>query len=259
MDIEFLFDNLCLVRAWPLARSRETPQWIFQAAKSTLTKPMKGSTKTAGNDNGTSTNQQIAGASRLVLFDFDGTLTTKDTLIEFVNFYRGRKHFLLGMLMLAPIMALYALKLLPNWKAKQFFLSRYFRGEKIETFNLRCLDFSAKILPTLIRTQAWEAIEVYRKENATLAVVSASAENWVKPWCDQNGFHCLATKLEVKSGLITGKMLGRNCYGDEKVCRIREHFNLSDYDEIVAYGDSRGDKEMLALAHKRHYRVWGKG
>jgi HAD superfamily hydrolase (TIGR01490 family) len=192
--------------------------------------------------------------ARLALFDFDGTITTRDTLIEFVHFYRGRQRYLLGMIMLAPYLAVYALKLIPNWKAKQFFLSQYFKGEKISDFDARCLEFTNKVLPLLIRPEAMKAIEAYRRENATVVVVSASAENWIKPWCDQNGILCLGTRLEVAQGTVTGKINGRNCYGDEKVCRIKENFDLSDYSEVIAYGDSSGDKEMLALAHRKYYK-----
>ena len=156
--------------------------------------------------------------------------------------------------MLAPILALYAVKLLPNWKAKQFFLSRYFRGEKISEFNARCAEFTKKVLPGLIRPQALNAIQAYRNEGTTIVVVSASAENWVKPWCDQYGIRCLATKLEVNAGIITGKISGRNCYGDEKACRIKETFDLNKFTHIVAYGDSSGDKEMFALAHEQNYK-----
>lgn len=156
--------------------------------------------------------------------------------------------------MLTPVLALYAARLIPNWKAKQHFLSRYFKGEKIADFNTRCFDFSTKVLPSLIRPQAIEAIEAYRKEKTTMAVVSASAENWVKPWCDQQGMICLATKLEGKEGVLTGKFNGENCYGNEKVRRIKEHFKLSEYDDITAYGDSSGDKEMLQLARNRFYK-----
>lgn len=194
--------------------------------------------------------------SELVLFDFDGTITTKDTLIEFVRFYRGHRKYFESMVMLSPILGLYALKIIPNWKAKQYFLSRHFRGENIEEFNSRCLEFSTKVLPSLIRPKALTAIKSYREQNVTMAVVSASAENWVKPFCEQYGLLCLATRLEVRNQLITGKLLGRNCYGDEKVCRIKEQFDLSSFDRIVAYGDSSGDREMLQLANEAHYRPW---
>lgn len=195
-----------------------------------------------------------AKTKKLVLFDFDGTITSSDTLIDFVRFYRGRKQYMSGLIKLAPILSLYALKLIPNWKAKQFFLATYFKGERIEDFNARCILFSTNILPSLIRPGARQAIEAYRSAGATMAVVSASAENWVKPWCDQNGLVCLSTNLEVKDGMITGNIQGRNCYGDEKVCRVKERFNLSDFDEVIAFGDSRGDKEMLELAHRSYFK-----
>lgn len=191
---------------------------------------------------------------RLVLFDFDGTITRKDTLAEFVVFYRGRRRYLAGLAMLAPILFLYASKLLANWKAKQYFLSRFFKGEDISTFDRKCVEFARTILPSLIRPGAISAINQYRDQKATIAVVSASAENWVKPWCDQHGLICVATRLEVKGGLITGKLEGPNCYGNEKACRVRDRFSLSDFDEVVAYGDSAGDKELLALAHRRYYK-----
>lgn len=190
----------------------------------------------------------------LVLFDFDGTITRKDTLLEFTRFYTGSQKYLFGLAMLAPVMALHAARLISNWKAKQYFLARFFKGEEISRFDSTCQDFSTAVLPSLIRPAALDAIRKYRNQGAAVAVVSASAENWVKPWCDHYGLECLATKLEVQDGYITGKLAGRNCYGDEKVCRVREHFNLADYGEIVAYGDSRGDREMLNLAHVPFYK-----
>ena len=195
-------------------------------------------------------------ASTLVLLDFDGTITTRDTLIEFVRFYRGSRNYWLGMAMLSPMLALYALKILPNWKAKQYFLTHFFRGESIAEVNAAGVRFSKEILPTLIRPGALQSIREYKNKNATLAVVTASAETWVKPWCDQNGILCLATRLEERDGRITGNIKGRNCYGDEKACRVREHFDLSLFNTIIAYGDTSGDKEMLALAHKQYYKPW---
>ena len=79
----------------------------------------------------------IPQSQTLVLLDFDGTITTKDTLIEFVRYYRGHAGYWFGMLMLAPIMVLFKVGFIPNWKAKQYFLTRYFKGEKISDFNVR--------------------------------------------------------------------------------------------------------------------------
>jgi phosphatidylglycerophosphatase C len=191
---------------------------------------------------------------KLVLFDFDGTITTKDSLLEFLIFYKGITRFALGVLLLSPIIASYLVKLIPNWKGKQMVLKYFLSGETVGDFNARCREFTEKKLPALIRPGALKAIDGYIKEGAIVAVVSASAENWVAPWCEKLGILCIATQLEVKDGVITGNLCGANCFGPEKVKRITKQFLLSDYDHIVAYGDSSGDREMFEIAHKHHYR-----
>jgi phosphatidylglycerophosphatase C len=191
---------------------------------------------------------------RLVLFDFDGTITTKDTLLEFIRFYHGNSKFIGGFAASSPWLLMMKLKLYPNFKAKQRVLQWFFAGEDQETFNRKCLEFSDKIIPSLIRPKALEEIRNHRGVNSTIVVISASAENWVRPWCEQNQLECLATKLEVADGKLTGRLSGLNCYGAEKERRIKECYKLTDYDEIYAYGDSRGDLEMLALAQTQHYK-----
>lgn len=193
-------------------------------------------------------------SKKLVLFDFDGTITTRDTLAEFMIYYHGKLRYTAGLAFLSPVLAMYVTKAIPNWKAKEYFLKWYLKGENAEMFNQKCKEFTAHKLDALIRPGALEAIKQHQAEGATVAVVSASAENWVKPWCDKHGLICLATKLEVKNNKITGNLSGKNCYGAEKVCRIKERFSIEDYQEVIAYGDTSGDKEMLALAHKQYYK-----
>ena len=99
-----------------------------------------------------------------------------------------------------------------------------------------------------------EKIVWHKEQGHKVVIVSASIECWLKPWCDKNGLGLIATKLEIKDGRVTGKFLTKNCYGIEKANRVKEGYNLDDYDYIYAYGDSRGDKELLALAHESHYK-----
>jgi phosphatidylglycerophosphatase C len=191
---------------------------------------------------------------QLVLFDFDGTITTRDTLAEFMIYYHGKVKYYLGLTVLAPVLASYVFKLLPNWKSKQYFLTWFLKGENIRTFDQRCAHFSSAYLPQLIRPGALKAIEKYKQAGATVAVVTASAENWVKPWCDEHQVICIATRLEVADEKLTGRILGKNCHGSEKVCRIQEKFSLGEFTRIIAFGDTAGDREMLQLAHEQYYR-----
>lgn len=192
--------------------------------------------------------------SRLVLFDFDGTITTKDTLLEFIRFYHGTGKFLAGFTLNSPWLVLMKLKMIPNWRAKEKILEWFFAGEDIARFDARSTEFCHKVVPGLIREEALKTIRQHQAEGATVVVISASAVNWVEPWCKAHHLPCLATQLEVKEGVITGKIKGVNCYGPEKEARIRAAYILKDYDEILAYGDSNGDREMLALASKKFYR-----
>ena len=66
----------------------------------------------------------------------------------------------------------------------------------------------------------------------------------------------VGTLLDVDSrGGITGRLVGRNCRGPEKVARLREHFGRN-VTLAAAYGDSSGDREMLAMAAAPGLRVF---
>lgn len=197
---------------------------------------------------------QTVTRNRLALFDFDGTITTKDTLIEFIRYYHGNTKLLTGFLILSPILVSYKVGIIPNWKAKEILLRYFFHGEPVSEFNEKCTTFAKICIPKLLRPQAINTIETHLKNNDEVVVVSASPENWVKPWCDAQNIKCLATQLEISNDIITGKISGKNCHGPEKVTRIKSCLELSSFDEIFAYGDTSGDKPMLALAHRKYYK-----
>ncbi len=192
----------------------------------------------------------------IALFDFDGTITTDDSLIKFIRFVVGDLKTLWGMVFLSPMLVVYKLKLIPNYKAKQMMLSYFFKGMDKQQFQKIAEEYSLKHIDTILRPKAMEKITWHKELGHKVIVVSASIECWIRPWCDQNGLDLIATKIEVKDGFITGKFLTKNCYGIEKASRVKEAYNLDDYDYIYAYGDSRGDKELLGLADKSFYKLF---
>lgn len=191
---------------------------------------------------------------RIAFFDFDGTITTKDTLLEFIKFYKGTYNFYLGFLIYSPFLIAYKLKLIPNYVAKQKVLQYFFKGENIDTFQKNCDRFADQELPELLRPKAIQEIKKLQAGDSTVVIVSASAENWIRKWAAQNGLGLMGTRLAVKDQKITGKIDGNNCHGDEKVCRIKEKYNLADFSEIYCYGDTSGDKPMLAIGTKSFYK-----
>lgn len=192
----------------------------------------------------------------LALFDFDGTLTTHDTLLEIIKFQKGKGAFYLGFAVLLPVLILYKLKLIRNWRAKEMMLTYFFGDNSSNDFQRRCDDFIKNRLPQLLREEAVLKLEQHLKKNDRVIVVSASAYNWVEGWCKEKNIELIATRLQIKNNTITGKLDSLNCYGPEKASRIKSHLTLNEYTPIYAYGDSRGDKEMLALADQPFYRTF---
>lgn len=175
-------------------------------------------------------------------------------MLALAEFKTGKAGFFFRMAQLSPSLVALKLNVLSAQKAKQLFLRKFFGGMPVEEFKKLCEEFSENILPSLIRKDAWDAIEKHRSNGDTIVVVSASAENWIAYWCNHHNISFIATRLEIKNNTVTGNIEGLNCNGKEKVSRIKEIFNLADYQNIYAYGDSSGDKPMLGIATHSFFR-----
>lgn len=193
----------------------------------------------------------------IAFFDFDGTITTKDTLLEFIRFCKGTFRFWLGMVINLPFVVAYKLQLISNQSAKEKVLSYFFRNTPLAIFEQCCEGFTKNALPGLLRTRALEEINRLQQSGIRVVIVSASPENWIRAWADSIKVDLIASRLEIKNHMITGKIMGKNCHGDEKVNRIKEAYDLSAYKIVAAYGDTRGDKPMLELASKAYYKPFG--
>ena len=182
---------------------------------------------------------------RIVCFDFDGTLTTRDTLLLFIRFACGRWAFLWGMLCYAPLLVLMKLRLYHNGKTKQKIFSHFFRGWTIDDFNDICQRF-ADSYRHILRPQTVEALRRAQQDGARVFIVTASIDHWVQPFFPE--VKVVGTQIEVQNGVLTGRFLTPNCYGPEKVRRVTGIIVDRSSFYITAYGDSRGDREMLQWA-----------
>ena len=192
--------------------------------------------------------------AKLTLFDFDGTITSKDTLFAFARSSTSAVKYWSFMLVLLPSFVLMQLGLMSKQRGKELFLKYFFGGLEIEKFNSLCEAFCQKVLRSLLRNGAVQSIKDFQSEGARVVIVSASPENWIMPWATQMNIEVIATKLDMVNGSITGKINGLNCNGPEKVNRIKAFLSLDDYDEIVAFGDSKGDMPMFSLANETHFK-----
>lgn len=184
----------------------------------------------------------------IAAFDFDGTITTKDTLIDFLLFYFGKQKVLLGFLYLSPMLIMFKLKFIKNDRAKELLLSYFFKNVNIGEFNKKCVVYSDRI-NTICRATTIDKIKWHLRQNHKVIIISASIKNWIEPWALKNGINeVLSTEICIENGKITGTLKNKNCYGVEKTNRLLERYPSRESYTLYAYGDSRGDKELLELA-----------
>jgi HAD superfamily hydrolase (TIGR01490 family) len=183
----------------------------------------------------------------LVLFDFDGTLTKSDTFIRFITTmgYRRRWPMVVwnGILWLAG-------KKRSAASLKEAILAGMFQGVSLTELQIRGRLFCEMQLPGMLHPELVATMRSYKARGATVAIVSASIDVWLKPFTDQEGVGLLCTELEFDQGRFTGKFATPNCKYEEKVRRIQAKYPVSSYQAILAFGNSKGDEAMLKMANQ---------
>jgi phosphatidylglycerophosphatase C len=184
----------------------------------------------------------------LALFDFDGTLYEKDSLLEFTKHAKGAPAFWKGILILIPFLSGLKLGFLNNEKVKIRFLTYFFKNTSIQEFNALAQKFAIDKIPQNLDRVTFNSFLEHIKSGHSVCIVSASCSNWIQPWSNQYGVKFIGTELEIINQKITGNLAKKNCFGIEKVNRIKAVFDLNEFNVIKVYGTGKGDFEMLQLS-----------
>lgn len=185
--------------------------------------------------------------SAIAFFDFDETLYKKDSLLEFTKFYRGKYAFYKGIIALLPTLLLFKLQLITNEKAKKKFISHFYKNLDYDKFVAKGREFALFEIPNNLNETILSELTKHIINNDAVYIVTASFSEWIEPWCEQQKVAIIATKLEITNNKITGDFSTKNCFGKEKVTRILETINPTNFEKIYVYGSGKGDYEMLQL------------
>ncbi|PSO54441.1 MAG: HAD-IB family hydrolase [Cyanobacteria bacterium QH_1_48_107] len=193
----------------------------------------------------------------LAIFDFDDTLTKRDSLFPFLQMAVGKLRFGWGLLILSPILVGYTLCLVPNWRAKEAVLTHYLAGLTEEQLQRLSQRFAVQKIPQLLRPEAIKRLHWHQSQGHQTIILSASPEAYLIPVAQTLGVNrVIGTRLEINCGVLTGKIVEKNCYGSEKVTQLQAVLgDLSQYC-IYAYCDGRGDRELLDVANYSYYRTF---
>jgi len=196
------------------------------------------------------------GGPVLVAFDFDGTLTVRDSFTAFLRWRCGAAGFWFRMARLLPAAIRY-LSHRDRAILKAAAVKIFLKGVSREQLEADARTFAEAAARDLFRPDAIAAWRRWQAKGARLVIVTASPDILVRPFARGLGVDTLiGTKLAFDdAGCVTGAIVGQNCRGPEKVRRLREAFG----DQVTlaaAYGDTAGDHDMLRLADEQGYRVF---
>lgn len=189
----------------------------------------------------------------IAFFDLDGTITSKDTFLEFIKFSCGRFDFLIGILLLSPYILLYFIRIYPNHKLKELFFTFFLkRHSKTELEHLGKV-FGKKRMPDLVYKSAINRIKWHQLKNHRVIIITASSPIWLAYWCTKNKVELIGTNFEEIEGRYTGKIQGKNCYGIEKKKIVQEILSKNRYKNTYGYGDSKSDLHFLEEVKNNYY------
>lgn len=192
-------------------------------------------------------------------FDFDGTLTYRDTLRPFLIRSLGWPKFILALLLSAPWLAAYALRLMSNHRAKARLLQVSLAGWSEAQAQAYARDFVDHDLPDQWRAWGLQQLVQHQRQGHRCVIVSASTSLYMHLVGASLGVDAvLCTEMEVINGRYSGRMATPNCHGQQKVLRLqawlRATLGEGTLPELHAYGDTRGDLPLLHLADHAWYR-----
>jgi len=190
----------------------------------------------------------------IAAFDFDGTLTRRDTLWAFTHYVAGTTQWAIGLIQLLPGLVAYKSGLVDNQTAKERVLTHFLGNHTVDQLNKWGEQFCNKRLLSFLNTQGMARLDWHQSQGHVCLLVTASLTFWTQPFANQNGLILIASQPEIKGEIFTGNILGNNCYGEEKIKRLETWLAGRVPDKSYAYGDSNGDLPLLNWVDEGYYR-----
>lgn len=191
--------------------------------------------------------------NNLAVFDFDHTLTFKDSMIDFLIFYKGYFCLFFVFFINTHYIILICLNLYQKTKLKERLFIYFFKNknllELIEIGN----DYARYRLPKIINLKVFNLLNQHKKNGDKIIILTASCEIWLSLWVKNQGVELISTLLENKNGVLTGKILGKNCKGKEKLIRLNSIYNLKMFKNTYGYGNRDDEFFMNELEYKQFF------
>ena len=186
-------------------------------------------------------------------FDFDGTLTNRNTFFLLLIDAGGWQNFALNLLKESFSLILTGLHLKSKSAMKEQLFTRFFYRWSEEKFTSLC-DYSAKKHRHILRPELMQRMDDALAAGEQVVIVTSSAEQWVRPYLQEYPqIEIIGTELDIYQGQLTGRFKSPNCIGSVKVRRLLAQYPDKKEYELIAFGDDKDDISLLDLADEGHW------
>ena len=195
----------------------------------------------------------MAGPTPLIVFDFDHTLTDRETLSRFLLTQLPFWRVLRAVLWIPLLLPLYGFQFGCREGFKRAVLRGFLSGLPSSDYVSRAQKYASRHLPQFLRADRKQLLRSYIEAGEEVWLVSGSLHAYLAPLAQSLGIRVvLACEMAInRQGKLTGHLRGGNCWGPEKLRRLRHLEPLAER-PLVMYGDSQGDRDLLAAAWEAH-------
>ena len=194
----------------------------------------------------------------LSIFDFDGTLTWRDSFVPFLRFAFGNYRFALKMSRTGLSGVGYLYGAMDRDRMKARLIRHFLKGVEANWVADKAHAFCEANFTRMMRPEGLLGVADELAQGRIVSLCSASPAIVLEPFAKRLGVSLIATELEVVNGVLTGRINGLNCRRAEKVRRLERAFGALEGRHLRAWGNSSGDTELLAAADEAHYQLFNK-
>lgn len=183
----------------------------------------------------------------IVLFDLDGTLTQRDTYFHFLLLCARKFGVRWRVVYRVPAyLALYSLGRITRSRLKEVFLETVLQGVSLVRLEPVVDRYVSVLIERGLNLALLHVLRQHLEMGDRVILVTASFDLYVERLAERLKIaEVVCTRAEVNRGLITGRILGENCRGQEKVRRLEGLLASGDWAGSILYTDHHADLPLL--------------
>ncbi|WP_445115557.1 HAD-IB family hydrolase [Acinetobacter sp. WZC-1] len=183
----------------------------------------------------------------LALFDFDGTLYQKDSFTGFIFYALSSRHIVKQGIKILPWIQAYYLNIYPASAMRARLFKAMFTDADAGEIQELASEYAPRLLGQL-SPHLYRQLLQHQNNGDDVVVVSASLDLYLEPVCQLLGVDLICTETEIQERKLTGKYATADCSCAHKKHRVLKKYDVSQYANIYAYGNSMEDLDMFSLA-----------